>query len=264
MSDVAVTTKIGTFVFDVVMDETHHSELKVTDNPVESGSQISDHAILMPRPFEISGVMVDFDPGDTLFNQVAEDNYIREPNFIDSVPIPGVMKGMTVQAVNYVNRVLDQVASAASSLVGGSTGQRALAQWLPSLMNVDATDLATSEQRVADALTALRSMQQSAVPVSIVTSTASYEQCLILDVQVNITKAGSATFALKCREIFITTTQKASGITVPSEKKTQGRTAKQLAKTVNKGDGDLKKVDLTNADPKLKSALERVNGEEVK
>ncbi|MFC7508799.1 phage baseplate protein [Pantoea stewartii] len=127
MSDAAVTTKIGTFVFDVVMDESHHSELKVTDNPVESGSQISDHAILTPRPFEITGIMVDFDPTDTLFSQMAEDNYVREPDFIDDLPIPSEIKSITAQGVSLANRVLDQVASAASSLVGGSTGQRALA-----------------------------------------------------------------------------------------------------------------------------------------
>ncbi|WP_279027677.1 phage baseplate protein [Gibbsiella quercinecans] len=135
MSDIAVTTQIGTFVFDVVTEENHHSELKVTDNPVESGSQISDHAILMPRPFEVSGIMVDFDPTDTLFNQLAEDNYIREPDFINALPIPGTIKSLTSQGVNLANRLLDQVASAASSLVGGSTGQRALAQWLYSPNN---------------------------------------------------------------------------------------------------------------------------------
>lgn len=74
MRDAAVTTKIGTFIFDAVTEESHHSELKVTDNPVESGSQVSDHAILTPRPFEVTGIMVDFDPTDTLFNQLAQDN----------------------------------------------------------------------------------------------------------------------------------------------------------------------------------------------
>ncbi|THD42125.1 hypothetical protein ERD95_22920 [Enterobacteriaceae bacterium ML5] len=255
MTDTAITTTIGTFVFDVVTDEVHRSELKVTDNPVESGSQISDHAVLMPRPFEISGVMVDFDPGDTLFNQIAENNYIREPDFINTVPIPGALKGMTIQAVNLANRVIDQVAAAASSLVGGSTGQRALAQWLPSLMNVDATDLATSDQRVADALIALRSMQQSAVPISIVSSTASYAQCLLLEAQVNVTKAGSAKFTLKCREIFITTSQNASGISVPSEKKTQGRTAKQAAAAVNKGEVQTAKVTMTDDDTRVFNEL---------
>lgn len=244
MSDIAVTTQIGTFVFDVVTEENHHSELKVTDNPVESGSQISDHAILMPRPFEVSGIMVDFDPTDTLFNQLAEDNYIREPDFINALPIPGTIKSLTSQGVNLANRLLDQVASAASSLVGGSTGQRALAQWLPSLADSDTTDLATSDQRVADALTALRSMQQSANPVTITTQTATYEQCLLLNVDMRFTRAGSAEFSLKCREIFITATQTASGVTVPSASKTSGRTTSQAAKPVNKGAQAMTKAEL--------------------
>lgn len=241
MSDTAVTTRIGTFVFDVVVDETHHSELKVTDNPVESGSQISDHAILTPRPVEFTGIMVDFDPTDTPFNQMAEDNYLREPDFIDSIPVPG-LKNMTTQGVALANRVIDQVASAASSVVGGASGQRALAQWLSGLMG-DATDLATSDQRVADALKALRSVQQKAEPISITTQTATYEQCLILNVDVRYTRAGSAEFSLKCREIFITTTQTAAGLKIPSQAKKGGRTAMQSAKPVDKGNQQLQKQD---------------------
>lgn len=255
MSDAAVTTRIGTFVFDVVTEESHHSELKVTDNPVESGSQISDHAILTPRPFEITGIMVDFDPSDTLFNQLAEDNYVREPDFIDGLPIPGEIKSLTAQGVSLANRVLDQVASAASSLVGGSSGQRALAPWLPSLLDTDSADLATSDQRVADALKALRSMQQSAAPIAITTQTASYEQCLLLNVDVKFTHAGSAEFSLKCREIFITATQTASGLKVPSQKKTGGRTAKQAAKAVDKGNVAPTKTDDASLPDKVKEAF---------
>jgi hypothetical protein len=260
MSDAAVTTKIGTFVFDVVMDESHHSELKVTDSPVESGSQISDHTILTPRPFEITGIMVDFDQTDTLFSQLAEDKYVREPDFIDDLPIPGEIKSITAQGVSLANRVLDQVASAASSLVGGSTGQRALAPWLLSLLDSDSVDLATSDQRVADALKALRSMQQSATPIAITTQTASYDQCLLLNVDVKFTRTGSAEFSLRCREIFISTTQTASGLKVPSQGKTGGRTAKQAAKTVDKGNQQLQAVDLNGADDKLKSQLSDVTG----
>ena len=64
--------------------------------------------------------------------------------------------------------------------MGGVSGQRALAQWLPGLIG-DATDLATSDQRVADALRALCSVQQKAEPISITTQTATYEHCLILN-----------------------------------------------------------------------------------
>lgn len=261
MTDTAVTTKIGTFVFDVVTDESHHSELKVTDNPVESGSQISDHAILTPRPVEMTGMMVDFDASDTLFNQLAEDNYVREPDFIDSLPIPG-LKNMTSQAVSLANRVIDQVASAASSIVGGASGQRALAQWLPGLTS-DSTDLASSDQRVADALKALRSVQQSAEPVSITTRTASYEQCLILNVDVKFTRTGSAEFSLRCREIFITTTQTASGLKVPSEGTTGGRTEKQAAKPVDKGNQQLQAVDTSGANQKLKDQITDITGHDI-
>jgi hypothetical protein len=106
--------------FDMVTEESHHSELKVTDNPLESGSWISDPAILTPRPFEVTGIMEDFDSTATLFNQLAKDNYVREPDFIDDLPIPGEIKSLTAQGASLASR--DQVASAANSLVGSSSG----------------------------------------------------------------------------------------------------------------------------------------------
>lgn len=64
--------------------------------------------------------MEDFDSTATLFNQLAKDNYVREPDFIDDLPIPGEIKSLTAQGASLASR--DQVASAASSLVGSSSG----------------------------------------------------------------------------------------------------------------------------------------------
>jgi hypothetical protein len=39
--------------FDIVVSEEHVSELEVTDNPVETGVVISDHAFLLPKTLEL-------------------------------------------------------------------------------------------------------------------------------------------------------------------------------------------------------------------
>lgn len=45
---VAIIRSMGGLVFDAVFEETHESELEVTDNPVETGVVVSDHAYMKP------------------------------------------------------------------------------------------------------------------------------------------------------------------------------------------------------------------------
>lgn len=45
--------------FDIVEMESHSAELQVTDNPVETGVVVSDHAFMKPRELEIRGVVSD-------------------------------------------------------------------------------------------------------------------------------------------------------------------------------------------------------------
>lgn len=51
MSDVqqvAIIKSVGGLVFDAVFQEDHESELEVTENPVETGVVVSDHAYMNP------------------------------------------------------------------------------------------------------------------------------------------------------------------------------------------------------------------------
>lgn len=50
---------VPSFDFDCVISEDHTSELKIMDNPVETGFVISDHAVMMPVTLEISAVVSD-------------------------------------------------------------------------------------------------------------------------------------------------------------------------------------------------------------
>lgn len=38
--------------------------LAITENPIEDGSVIADHAVLEPKEITIMGVVVDYDPKD--------------------------------------------------------------------------------------------------------------------------------------------------------------------------------------------------------
>jgi hypothetical protein len=56
---VTIIRSMGGLVFDAVFEETHESDLEVTDNPVETGVKVSDHAYMNPLRLTISAGVSD-------------------------------------------------------------------------------------------------------------------------------------------------------------------------------------------------------------
>lgn len=56
---VAIIRAMGGLVFDAVFEETHEAVLEVTDNPVETGVVISDHAFMRPLKVTLSAGVTD-------------------------------------------------------------------------------------------------------------------------------------------------------------------------------------------------------------
>ena len=56
---VAIIRSMGGLVFDAVFEETHEAELEVTDNPVETGVVVSDHAFMKPLKVTLSAGVTD-------------------------------------------------------------------------------------------------------------------------------------------------------------------------------------------------------------
>ena len=243
-----ILTQGGTlFTLDVVLDESHTRELAPTSNPIESGAAIADHAILKPAVLTLTGIIVDINPTLTPFSTLAEEAHISDPDFIDSVPVPGSLKSLTHQTVNYINRSIDLVAASASSLTGGAAGQRALAPWLTTLYPDSVLDLSNSEQRIKDSYSQLFSIQKSGLPVTVTTSSATYFNMLItsIGVDINPSKSGGAQFTLKLQEVFIVNTQYTSTSASPAMSvtgTTGGRTTAQTARSYNAGEVSLTPV----------------------
>lgn len=55
----AIIRSMDGLVFDAVLEETHESELEVTDNPVETGVVVSDHAFMKPLRVTLSAGVTD-------------------------------------------------------------------------------------------------------------------------------------------------------------------------------------------------------------
>lgn len=49
MSVIAFSPIIGPVPLDVVLSEDHTAEIEITSNPIENGSEVNDHAYIMPK-----------------------------------------------------------------------------------------------------------------------------------------------------------------------------------------------------------------------
>ena len=70
-----VKTNIGGYFFDAFLRQDHSSELEITDHPVQSGSNISDHAFMKPRELTLELGMTE--AFDSIVPGQFADNYMR-------------------------------------------------------------------------------------------------------------------------------------------------------------------------------------------
>ena len=56
-----IITEAGTFSLDINTVEQHTSKLRVTENPIENGANIADHAVLDPKEVTVNGLVVSYE-----------------------------------------------------------------------------------------------------------------------------------------------------------------------------------------------------------
>ena len=65
--------KIGTFRLDATEQENNKSTLRTTKNPIESGANVADHAVLEPKQITIKGKIVAYEPPSfTQFDEIMQ------------------------------------------------------------------------------------------------------------------------------------------------------------------------------------------------
>lgn len=225
---------IGLFRLDVTTSEVHESTLTITENPVESGANIAEHAFLNPREITISGTMVSYEP-----KKVVQSALSYAGIETDDLPLPFAITGVTSQAVAQLNRY----ASTVDEVVEKTS--RMLASWLPDELTFN-NDQSESLDRVGKAKNQLLSLQRSGELIDIVSGIGKYRNMLITSVSAFQQYDGSAEFTITAREIFIVASKTASGLKVKTT-----RAGQQSAKTKNLGKTNPKED---------KSALERLRG----
>ena len=226
---------IGTITFDVVTTEDHQSDLSITENPIESGAAIADHAVIQPKQVTINGVMVDHDHSTFGLDLPFIGNIRGGIDFLNSFPLPVKVITQTSQSIARAGRAISQVAGAYSQAKSILNQARAIAPFLPDFGLGGLLDSSAGDSRVQKCYADLVACQKSGETIDIQTGINLYKNMLIQSVAVNQSQDGSATFTITAREIFIVETQTAQSKSSASGKNKSGRAASQSATKSQQG-----------------------------
>lgn len=241
---------IGTITFDVVTTEDHQSDLSITENPIESGAAIADHAVIQPKQVTINGVMVDHDHSTFGLDFPFVGNIRGGIDFLNNFPLPVKVITQTSQSIARAGRAISQVAGAYSQAKSILNQARAIAPFLPDFGLGGLLDGSAGDSRVQKCYADLVACQKSGETIDIQTGINLYKNMLIQSVAVNQSQDGSATFTITAREIFIVETKTAQSKSSASGKSKSGRAAAQSATKSQQGSTQPK-----NDTPKRTSSL---------
>lgn len=242
--------KIGKITFDVVTTEDHQSDLSITENPIESGAAIADHAVIQPKQVTINGLMVDHDHSTFGLDLPFIGNIRGGIDFLNNFPLPVKVITQTSQAIARAGRVISQVAGAYSQAKSILNQARTIAPFLPDFGLGGLLDSSAGDGRVQKCYADLVACQKSGETIDIQTGINLYKNMLIQSVAVNQSQDGSATFTITAREIFIVETKTAQSKSSASGKSKSGRAAAQSATKSQQGSTQPK-----NDTPKRTSSL---------
>ena len=226
---------IGTITFDVVTTEDHQSDLSITENPIESGAAIADHAVIQPKQVTINGVMVDHDHSTFGLDLPFIGNIRGGIDFLNNFPLPVKVITQTSQSIARAGRAISQVAGAYSQAKSILNQARSIAPFLPDFGLGGLLDSSAGDSRVQKCYADLVACQKSGETIDIQTGINLYKNMLIQSVAVNQSQDGSATFTITAREIFIVETKTAQSKSSASGNSKSGRAAAQSATKSQQG-----------------------------
>jgi hypothetical protein len=259
-----ISRSIGTVRLDQTSRESHDSTLRVTDNPIESGAVIADHAVLEGRKLMIQGTMVDWLASGV--NVAPVDGIVPRlgPDFLNVIPLPARVQTFTDETTFQAARLLSPASSYASAATAGLNIARPLAPWLPDFAPVETLDMSSGTKRVEQVFDNLRAVQKSGDVVEIITGSQHYENMLLVAVSLLQHYDGSAEISITAQEIFIVETQTVSGITVSgapgSGSSKSGRAGSQSLSTKNKGNVQTPEADDNTKKSALRALVDSIRG----
>lgn len=195
-----VTRSIGDFILDCTVREEHASSLRLTKNPIESGADIADHAILEPKTLTVTGVVVGYEPPQNFKNLTGFDTSV-----LDDYPLPLEISANMKQAEAMIEQYIG-IANAGLDAAG-----KVLAPWYPD-SGIGSADTSQTLDRVGRAYDSLLSLQKHGETIDVQTGIKLYKNMMITNVGTIQDKPGSAEVTLTLEEIFIVENQTAKGL----------------------------------------------------
>ena len=195
-----IITDDFTFNLDINTVEQHTSKLRLTENPIENGANIADHAVLEPKEVTIYGMVVSYKPNNSIIKSVTGYN-------IEEYPLPIPVKAITLQAEKKIMRY-----NALLYQTKEENLEQLIADFLPDYQLPQFKNL--SSDRIADANEKLLAIQRSGKPVTLQTNARQYKNMIITSVGLTQKQNTVGEFIITFREIFIVESQTANGLKI--------------------------------------------------
>lgn len=209
-----IISEAGTFSLDINTVEQHTSKLRVTENPIENGANIADHAVLDPKEVTVNGLVVGYEVNTPSIDSVLGYDF---PEY----PLPMEVRVITEQAEKKLRQYYESHYQAVEKTVNN-----VIADFLPDYQSPVLNNL--SSDRISDAYEKLLAIQRSGEPVTLQTNTRQYKNMVITSVGLTQKQNTVGEFIITFREIFIVETQIANGFKMQKPKvRNLGRTQPQ-------------------------------------
>lgn len=206
-----IISEAGTFSLDINTVEQHTSKLRVTENPIENGANIADHAVLDPKEVTVNGLVVGYEVNTPSIDSILGYDY---PEY----PLPMEVRVITEQA----EKKLRQYYESRNQTIE-KTVNNVIADFLPDFQTPFLNNL--SSDRISDAYEKLLAIQRSGEPVTLQTNSRQYKNMVITSVGLTQKQNTVGEFIITFREIFIVETQIANGFKMQKPKvRNLGRT----------------------------------------
>ena len=187
--------KIGNIRLDATIQENHTSELKITDNPIESGATISDHCYLAPKQITIKGVIVDYEPPNIDISLPSNLPFKSGVDKLLSVAPPVIVDIPSI--TQKAKQVFAEFKSVSKLL---SKNSDVLAPYLPNFENdVDGIN----SGRISEFYGKFLQLQRKGEVITINTGAKQYKNMLVTMVSLSQTNDRVGEFDITAREVFI-------------------------------------------------------------
>ena len=199
-----IISEAGTFSLDINTVEQHTSKLRVTENPIENGANIADHAVLDPKEVTVNGIVVSYEVNTPSIDSLLGYDF---PEY----PLPMEVRVITEQAEKKLRQYYESHYQAIEKTVNN-----AVADFLPEFQTPSFNNL--SSDRISDAYEKLLAIQRSGEPVTLQTNSRQYKNMVITSVGLTQKQNTVGEFIITFREVFIVETEIANGFKIEKPK----------------------------------------------